>query len=1109
MDIFSIKGIKVVDELEEIAIKADGGRCPLATRDIAENLKNRQNCIDTAGYGPLNPKMANDSFWQAKADRWKVTISDSKKQLCGNCAAFIKTPRIMECIEDGLGNEEGDSAWDVIEAGDLGYCEAFDFKCAASRTCDAWIVGGPITEEKEEKKYPFLDIDQKELDAMAYVDSIDDDEFNIMFPDDSEETINDATWLFGSSKGFIRRLLFGGRGRRRKAEEDGALLEGKAAKKPVLRDPKGGLTAAGRKHFAKTEGSNLKPGVKGPADTPEKMRRKGSFLVRFFSNPRGPMKDENGKPTRLALSAAAWGEPVPQTRAAALKLAAKGRRLLDRYRSVKEAQKKKIADLGDLQEKQLGTPVSSRTGTVANSRQNNPARQNKPTSIGSGSSSSDVRYDPDAIDRDGDGSIQEGTDYARPVQNNQDADKKPRTTNVGSADTLERNAIRDRISKLNIDWNSFGQLMRNEIAKLKPGDKTNWNPGRLPNGGKISTDGTYIPPSAVREDDMRISNYYARRRSGQNTNAQTPPRASESTSSTSPTGSADALDRRLRPTVGETTSTADEGPAVNRTLPTGTPDSLERRMNQGQNPPVSQNAPVSPSQTSGSPDAIDRRSRPTVSENTSTINEPTTVNRTSPTGTPDSLERRMNQGQNASVSENAPPSPSQTSGSPDAIDRAVASDDNQNQVDDSVDNDTTPTSPTGSPDAIERRRRVQQTTGTTQDASPEQLNDSSARQTGQGASQETRTQSTEDTESRRQYYESRINAQREQERQDNKFVRDEIDFANEPVASSAPSTGGFSTLNSNFSAEAFTSMLSGSSPTRFPPQYSAWQDERFSSLTDGQVILVKNLPDAKNMTGVMEYGFAQNINGTLFMVETDKKTYDAMKENEATNKNKQTALSQTSEYRQKIDEIQKSIQDMSNAFPNLDSPLKQVSIYASPSPQDAQYTNGVSITGGAVTGSSSYVIFPSSFSTGNSGRTVVHETAHLMAGATPSDETFAVGNGASISWDDAQEMDRTTSSDYADTYGFTPYSDGSPNGNLDWDTGDSLHTPLVNGGPGVSKYGETSAEEDWADSFMLYTLSKLDNGLGVNDDGEIVTFEDLYPMRAKIIREWIQEYWSK
>ena len=107
------------------------------------------------------------------------------------------------------------------------------------------------------------------------------------------------------------------------------------AKQP-LKDPKGGLTAAGRRHFKETEGANLKPGVRGAANTPEKMRRKGSFLTRFFTNPSGPMKKPNGEPTRLALSAAAWGEPVPQNRSDAAKLAAKGRRLLERYQNTKE-----------------------------------------------------------------------------------------------------------------------------------------------------------------------------------------------------------------------------------------------------------------------------------------------------------------------------------------------------------------------------------------------------------------------------------------------------------------------------------------------------------------------------------------------------------------------------------------------------------------------------------------------------------------------------------------------------------------------------------------------------------------------------------------------------
>jgi hypothetical protein len=120
------------------------------------------------------------------------------------------------------------------------------------------------------------------------------------------------------------------------ARKPNRVTEEKGAKKPIIKDPKGGLTAAGRKYFRRKEGSNLKPGVMGPADTPEKMRRKGSFLTRFFTNPSGPMKDDKGRATRLALSAAAWGERVPQNMEDAAKLAAKGRRLLERYEKAKK-----------------------------------------------------------------------------------------------------------------------------------------------------------------------------------------------------------------------------------------------------------------------------------------------------------------------------------------------------------------------------------------------------------------------------------------------------------------------------------------------------------------------------------------------------------------------------------------------------------------------------------------------------------------------------------------------------------------------------------------------------------------------------------------------------
>lgn len=269
----------------------------------------------------------------------------------------------------------------------------------------------------------------------------------------------------------------------------------KSAEQP-LRDPKGGLTAAGRKYFKETEGANLKPGVKGAADTPTKMRRKGSFLVRFFTNPRGPMVDEQGRPTRLALSARAWGEPVPQNREDAAELAAKGRRLLDRYRSQQEKSKgQKSFEQFQLSLKELGTPVGGTSGTVG--------QQTSRRSSGGAD-----KFNPTARDADGDGNVQEGTDFMRPT------DTKPKKwmTDRGSADTRERGAIRQNLTEMGFDGEAFRKLMDAESRKLKPGEKTNWNPGRLPNGGKIAADGTYIPPDMVREDDKRMSDYYRKRR---------------------------------------------------------------------------------------------------------------------------------------------------------------------------------------------------------------------------------------------------------------------------------------------------------------------------------------------------------------------------------------------------------------------------------------------------------------------------------------------------------------------------------------------------------------------------------------------------------------------
>ena len=118
--------------------------CPPATQDIKLNIENRQTAIDQANYGPLNPNEPNEDYWKAKAEQFKGDVEEAKKALCGNCAFFYRTPEILKCIAEGLGEEV--DPYEAIDAGEIGYCEAFDFKCAASRTCSAWVVGGPITE---------------------------------------------------------------------------------------------------------------------------------------------------------------------------------------------------------------------------------------------------------------------------------------------------------------------------------------------------------------------------------------------------------------------------------------------------------------------------------------------------------------------------------------------------------------------------------------------------------------------------------------------------------------------------------------------------------------------------------------------------------------------------------------------------------------------------------------------------------------------------------------------------------------------------------------------------------------------------------------------------
>ena len=118
-----------------------------ALTDLDLNTKNRNLTIDEYSYGPANPDNEEDSkmFWENKADLWNCNVDQVKSMRCGNCSAFNQTPEVKKKMVEALG-PEGET---IVEKANLGYCEFFEFKCAGARTCDAWVGGGPITEETD------------------------------------------------------------------------------------------------------------------------------------------------------------------------------------------------------------------------------------------------------------------------------------------------------------------------------------------------------------------------------------------------------------------------------------------------------------------------------------------------------------------------------------------------------------------------------------------------------------------------------------------------------------------------------------------------------------------------------------------------------------------------------------------------------------------------------------------------------------------------------------------------------------------------------------------------------------------------------------------------
>jgi len=151
---------KMVKTLGEQVIRSEEYQTPVTKKDFGKtdhyqalddldlNTANRNHTIDEYGYGPINPDdtKGSEKFWQDKADLWNTSVESAMSAKCGNCAAFNQSEQVLKKIFAGLG-PEGEK---INELADLGFCEIFEFKCAAARTCDAWLRGGPIKEEVNE-----------------------------------------------------------------------------------------------------------------------------------------------------------------------------------------------------------------------------------------------------------------------------------------------------------------------------------------------------------------------------------------------------------------------------------------------------------------------------------------------------------------------------------------------------------------------------------------------------------------------------------------------------------------------------------------------------------------------------------------------------------------------------------------------------------------------------------------------------------------------------------------------------------------------------------------------------------------------------------------------
>lgn len=274
--------------------------------------------------------------------------------------------------------------------------------------------------------------------------------------------------------------------------------------------------------------------------------------------------------------------------------------------------------------------------------------------------------------------------------------------------------------------------------------------------------------------------------------------------------------------------------------------------------------------------------------------------------------------------------------------------------------------------------------------------------------------------------------------------------------------------------------------------WDLWKNPQFDSLKEGQSMLLTDIPNVSDI-GEMEFAIAVKINDTIIVQELDKKSYSEI-ENDGKSKINDAKFKSSATYKKMV-EAAGGFDAITAAFPGVEKVLEQITISADPSLDDALRDDGFITWGSAMTNSNTYTLYPAGMQASKESleRTIIHEMAHLYQ----DDNIYSFKRDLSMNWEEVQSRDAEISRKFADENGFTIYD--IPQG--------KYHVPKT-GSIGITDYGETQISEDWAESFLYYCISKQEGGIGTDDDGNVVTFEDLYPNRAKMINEWMQR-WKK